>query len=175
MFTFKQFWNRNKNPTLHGWIWAGTWNFGSKSLIITESFIHFVKCIEEYYFAWRLIPELAPQQAAMSSKSELRYRCSHWNHITLVTSLSSVTVCKIWQIRACCPRHCINIQPETLTWWNIQSLGNKTGNNRQRELRKYMYFTKYWSLFWEHDTVWLMSSLETSWCPACTYCWGCLS
>lgn len=150
---FKVFWNRNKSPTLHDWIWAGTWNFGSKSLIMTKSFIHFVKCFEEYYFAWRLIPKFALQQTGMSSKSELRYHCSHWNHITLVTVLSSVTVCKIWQIGACCPRHCINIQPETLTCWNIQSLGNKTGSNRQRELRKYMCFTKYWSLFWKHNTL----------------------
>lgn len=143
MFSFKQFQKGNKNPTLHVWIWAGTWNFGSKSLIITESFVHFVKCIVEDYFAWRLIPKLALQQTAMSSKSELRYRCSHSNYITLVTSLSSVTVGKIWQIGACCPRHCINIQPETVTCWkNIQSLGNKAGNNRRREPREYIYFTK---------------------------------
>jgi len=56
-----------------------------------------------------LIPKLALQQTATSSKSEWRYRCGHSNHIRLVTSLSLVTVCKIWQIGACCPRHCINM------------------------------------------------------------------
>lgn len=154
MLSFKQFLKRKQEPNLHDWIWTGTWNFGSKPLIITESFVHFVKCIEEDYFAWRLIPKLALQQTAMSSKSELRYRFSHSNYITLVTSLSSVTVCKIRQIGACCPRHCINIQPETVTCWkNIQSLGNEAGNNRRREPREYMYFTKCWSLFWEHGSL----------------------
>lgn len=117
MFSFRQFSNRSKYSTLHDCIWAGSWSFRSKSLIITESFVRFVKHIEGVYFACMLIPKPASQQTARSSKTELRYHCSYSSYITLVTSLSSVIVSKVWQTGPCCPRHCMNIQSETATCW----------------------------------------------------------
>lgn len=154
MFRFKQFSKQKQEPNF-------TWLNLSRDLKLWVKVINhnWILCSFCQVHWGRLLcldvdTKLALHQTAMSSKSELRYRCSHSNYITVVTSLSSVTVCKIWQIGPCCPRHCINIQPETVTCWkNIQSLGNKAGNNRRREPREYTYFTKCWSLFWDHGTL----------------------